>query len=46
MWLRWRVCVVCVVDSECPRCASGWLGLMRWVDGVVVQVCVAVGECV
>ena len=40
------VCVVCVVGGVCLQCALGWLGLMCWVDGVVVLVCVAVGECV
>ena len=44
VWLGWCVCVVCVVGGVCLRCVSGWLALMCWVDGVVVLVCVAVGE--
>ena len=46
VWLSWCVCVVCVVGGVCLPCALGWLGLMCWVDGVVVLVCLAVGECV
>ena len=45
-WVAVCVCVVCVVGGACLRCAPGWLGVMCWVDGVVVLVCVAVGECV
>ena len=45
VWLGWCVCVVSVVGGVCLPCALGWLWLMCWVDGVVVLVCVAVGEC-
>ena len=46
VWFGWCVCAVSVVGGVCLRCASGWLGLMCWVDGVVVLVRVADGECV
>ena len=44
VWLGWWVCVVRVVGGVCLQCASGWLALMCYVDGVVVLVCVGAGE--